>query len=151
MPSLAPSLLSSCLQYCRLAVTGALATILLATSAQALNADVVVFTDRHHPVVAPKGVRVVYLDTAQQLTTLLNSNLPADPGRAAVVARQRLQESGAPLQKQLALAYQGIVDAWSLGVTHLPAVVVDSHYVIYGDPDVARALVDIATFRRARP
>jgi len=124
---------------------------MLAASAHALDADIVVFTDQHHPVAPPPGVRVVYLDASQHLKTRLNRNLPNTPDQAAAVARQRLQEGGEHLQKQLALAYQGLVDAWSLGVTRIPAVVVDRQYVVYGDPDVSQALIDIATFRRPRP
>lgn len=136
---------------CRIAATAALTTVALAAPAHALDADIVVFTDRHHPVLAPTGVRVVHLDAAQHLKTRLNNNLPKDSDQAAAIARQRLQDGGEHLQKQLALAYQGLVHAWSLGVTHIPAVVVDRQYVVYGDPDVSRALIDIATFRRAQP
>lgn len=151
MPLSTSASLPCSLYCCRIVAVGFLATLMLAAPAHALDADIVVFTDRHHPVVAPTGVRVVHLDAAQHLKTRLNSNLPTNPDRAAAVARQRLQDGGEPLQKQLALAYQGLVDAWSLGVTHIPAVVVDRQYVVYGDPDVSRALIDIATFRRVQP
>lgn len=31
--------------------------------------------------------------------------------------------------------------AWSLGITKIPAVVVDRRYVVYGESDMAKALV----------
>ncbi len=151
MSSLTPAKSPPPVQACLTTVAAVLTAVMLATPVHAMDADVVVFTDRHNPVVVPTGVRIVHLDAAQDLKTHLNSNLPNDPAQAASVARQRLQDGGADLQKRLAIAYQGLVDAWSLGVTHIPAVVVDRQYVVYGDPDVSRALIDIATFRRARP
>ena len=48
-------------------------------------------------------------------------------------------------------AYQGVADAWSLGITSLPAVVVDQRYVVYGDSDVARAIARIEQHRKAQP
>jgi integrating conjugative element protein (TIGR03757 family) len=40
--------------------------------------------------------------------------------------------------------------AWRLGVTKIPAVV-DGRYVIYGEPDVAKATARIAAFRNRKP
>ncbi|HEP9542705.1 TPA: DUF1525 domain-containing protein, partial [Pseudomonas aeruginosa] len=54
-------------------------------------------------------------------------------------------------QRSLASAYQGVADAWGLGVAKVPAVVVDRRYVIYGEPDVALALSRIARYRREQP
>ncbi|OTJ71748.1 hypothetical protein CAY98_34130 [Pseudomonas aeruginosa] len=47
-------------------------------------------------------------------------------------------------------AQQDVADAWSLGVEKIPAVVVDRQYVVYGEPDVSRALELIAKARRSR-
>jgi integrating conjugative element protein (TIGR03757 family) len=48
-------------------------------------------------------------------------------------------------------AYQGVVDAWSLGIITIPAVVVDQRYVVYGEPDVAKAVVLIEAHLRTQP
>jgi integrating conjugative element protein (TIGR03757 family) len=40
-----------------------------------------------------------------------------------------------------------VLDAFSLGVTKVPAVVVDRRYVVYGEHDVAAALALIAAYR----
>jgi integrating conjugative element protein (TIGR03757 family) len=94
---------------------------------------------------------VVFLDAPQRLEQELSASLPADPGRAGVIARQRLQAGGANLQREFAKAWQGVANAWRLGIARLPAVVVDGHYVIYGEPDVARAAARIAAFRNHKP
>ncbi len=44
-----------------------------------------------------------------------------------------------------------MTDAWSLGITAVPAVVVDQRYVVYGEPDVARAIARIEQHRRTEP
>jgi integrating conjugative element protein (TIGR03757 family) len=65
--------------------------------------------------------------------------------------QQRLRDGGDALQRELATAYQGVADAWSLGVTTLPAVVLDQRYVMYGEPDAAKAVARIEAHRRVQP
>ncbi|MPQ54851.1 TIGR03757 family integrating conjugative element protein, partial [Citrobacter telavivensis] len=77
--------------------------------------------------------------------------LPADPEQATAIVKRRLNNGGAGLQRRIASAYQGVADAWSLGVTSIPAVVVDQRYVVYGEPDVARAVARVAQHRRPQP
>ncbi|WP_261538800.1 TIGR03757 family integrating conjugative element protein [Burkholderia multivorans] len=114
-------------------------------------ADVVVVTDSRHPVKTMGGERLIELDQASRLEAELSADLPADPERAAAVVRQRLNHGGNDLQRRIGTAYQGLTDAWSLGVTTIPAVVVDQHYVVYGEPDVARAVSRIEQHRRTQP
>lgn len=135
---------------CATIVSCALATAVAATT-HAVAADVRVFADSHHPVEAPAGVRVVELDTPARIEAELAENLPADPARAAAIVQQRLKDGGTALQQRLANAYQDVTDAWSLGVTQIPAVVVDQRYVVYGETDVARALARIEAYRRTAP
>ncbi len=67
---------------------------------------------------------------------------------AALAARRLMSTpAGAALMQQLATAQQGNADAWSVGVSKVPAVVVDRRYVVYGQPDVATAM---QTINRAR-
>lgn len=115
---------------------------LLATSA--LYAETWVVTDQAHPV-SGKADRLILLDAPARIEGELASGLPADP------ARERLSQGGADLQRRIASAYQGVTDAWSLGITSLPAVVVDRRYVVYGEPDVARAVARIEQHRRSQP
>lgn len=114
-------------------------------------AEVAVYTIRSIVVDAPTGSTVVLLDAPEAIERELSANLPHDPARAISLARQRLHEGGAKLQRELADAYEDVAAAWSLGVATLPAVVVDQRYVIYGDADVSRALAKIEAFRSAHP
>jgi len=123
--------------------------LLLASNA---NAQVWVVTDSQHPVTGSASAqRVIQLDAAQQIETELSANLPADPKQAATLVQQRLNQGGQTLQQRLRAAYQEITDAWSMGITTLPAVVVDQHYVVYGEVDVDKALVRIQQYRKEHP
>jgi len=116
------------------------------------SAQVWVITDSWHSVTGNASVqRVIQLDTAQQIETELSANLPADPQQAAALVQQRLNQGGQPLQQRLREAYQGITDAWSMGITTLPAVVVEQRYVVYGETDLDKALARIAQYRMENP
>nr|WP_236361740.1 TIGR03757 family integrating conjugative element protein [Pseudomonas gessardii] len=112
------------------------------------QAETWVITNQAHPVSAPAGVRTIRLDDQQRLEEQLTGQLPADPRQAeATIQRYLTSPEGRRLQNDLAQAQQGVTDAWSLGVEKLPAVVVDRRYVVYGEPDVAKA---VALINRAR-
>ena len=114
-------------------------------------ADVVVVTDGHHPVKTMGGERLIELDEAPRIEAELSANLPTDPDQATALVKRRLTQGGTDLQRRIATAYQGVTDAWSLGITAVPAVVVDQRYVVYGEPDVARAVARIEQHRRPQP
>ena len=67
------------------------------------------------------------------------------------LVQQRLRDGSQALQRRIGSAYQGVADAWGLGLAKVPAVVVDRRYVVYGEPDVARAVARIESHRRAQP
>ncbi len=117
----------------------------------AFAADVLVVTDSHHPVKTMGGERLIELDEAHRIEAELSAGLPTDPEQATAIVKRRLNGGGADLQRRIASAYQGVTDAWSLGITSLPAVVVDRRYVVYGEPDVARAVARIEQHRRTQP
>ncbi|KEA41641.1 conjugal transfer protein [Pseudomonas aeruginosa] len=123
---------------------------ILALATRAAAAEVWVITDSHHPVLG-KADRHVILDAAAVLEAELAANLPTDPERASAIVQQRLKQGSTDLQRRIGAAYQGIVDAWSLGVTKVPAIVVDRRYVVYGETDVARAVARIEQYREAQP
>lgn len=134
---------------CKLA-SALLASLVWSTTSAA--SEVWFITDSARP---PQGAhapdRVIKLDAAQRIKAELTTALPNDPRRAESMARQRIRDGGAPLQNRMQVAYQGITDALSLGITTLPAVVVDRRYVVYGEPDVARAVAYIEKHRKAQP
>ncbi len=127
-----------------------LACCMLLVSAHTKAADFLVFTDQRHPVFVSNDVPVIYLDAAAEIEAELASGLPADPRRAEAIVRQQLGDGGTDLQARLASAYQSVVDAWNLGISKLPAVVVEGRYVLYGDTDVARAIATIEAYKRAQ-
>ncbi|VFR45365.1 FIG01211007: hypothetical protein [plant metagenome] len=130
-----------------MALPAALAVFSPATFA----ADVLVVTDSRHPVKTMGDERLIELDEAPRIEAELSANLPTDPDQATALVKRRLSTGGADLQHRIASAYQGVTDAWSLGITSIPAVVVDQRYVVYGEPDVARAVARVEQHRRAQP
>ncbi|HIE2333909.1 TIGR03757 family integrating conjugative element protein [Bordetella hinzii] len=123
---------------------------ILALATRAAAAEVWVVTDSHHSVLG-QADRHLILDAAAVLEAELADNLPADQERASAIVRQRLKQGGTELQRRIGAAYQGIADAWSLGVAKVPAIVVDRRYVVYGETDVARAVSRIDQYRRTQP
>ncbi|WP_285643369.1 TIGR03757 family integrating conjugative element protein [Pseudomonas sp. NBRC 100443] len=128
----------------------ATAIAILALATRAAASEVWVVTDSHHPVLG-QADRHLILDAAAVLEAELAANLPTDPERASAIVQQRLKLGGTDLQRRIGTAYQGIADAWSLGVTKIPAIVVDRRYVVYGETDVARAVARIDQYRRTQP
>ncbi|NPW63907.1 TIGR03757 family integrating conjugative element protein [Pseudomonas aeruginosa] len=117
----------------------------------ASRAETWVITDQAHPVTTAGSSRVLLLDTQQHLEEQLTDALPKDPQQAQAAFQQLLQSpKGRRLQVELVKAQQDVADAWSLGVEKIPAVVVDRQYVVYGEPDISRALELIAKARRSR-
>ena len=120
-------------------------------STAAAAAEVLAITDSGHPVQVAAGTRVIELDLPARIEAELAAGLPTDPTQAAAIVQQRLREGGQDLQRRLGRAYQDVTQAWGLGITKVPAVVVDRRYVVYGEPDVARAAARIETYRRTLP
>jgi len=141
--------------YLRLrAVSTALALWVVVSSVfstAAAAAEVLVITDSGHPVQVAAGTRVIELDLPARIEAELAAGLPTDPTQAAAIVQQRLREGGQDLQRRLGRAYQDVAQAWGMGITKVPAVVVDRRYVVYGEPDVAHAAARIETYRRTQP
>ncbi|WP_445080287.1 TIGR03757 family integrating conjugative element protein [Dickeya dadantii] len=129
-----------------------LATVLLTALLSPLvqAADLLAVTDTRHPMQNLGKTRLIELDLPSCIEAELAANLPKDPTRATAIVQQRLKEGGTALQQRINEAYQNVVDAWSLGITTLPAVIVDQRYVVYGEPDVAKAAARIDAYRRTQ-
>lgn len=113
-----------------------------------VQAETWAITDSAHPLNVPPGVRLIRLDDQLRLEAQLSRSLPSNPTQASLAAQQMLNSpEGARLLAELASAQQGAADAWSIGVTKLPAVVVDRQYVVYGQSDVAAAIKEIEAAR----
>lgn len=124
-----------------------LIAIALLSAAARAQGETWVVTDRAHPVTNTAEHRVIVLDEQQRLEAHLTRILPSDLTLAASTIQAYFTDpEGARFQQELIQAQQGITDAWSTGVEQIPAVVVDRRYVVYGEPDVAKAsaLIDKA-------
>ncbi|PBP87603.1 integrating conjugative element protein [Pseudomonas syringae] len=128
----------------------ALLILIAAIQVPLANAETWIVTDRNHPVQAPAHVRLILLDESERLEAKLSEGLPANQQQAIAIMQQRLMSSDAQrLQRDLALAQQNLVDAWSMGVTKVPAVVVDRKFVVYGETNATAAEYRIAQWRAA--
>lgn len=123
--------------------------LVVALATGTAHAEIWAITDSAHPLTSvPADVRVIKLDDQQRIEEQLSRELPPNPHQAALAARRLMSTpAGAALMQQLATAQQGNADAWSVGVSKVPAVVVDRRYVVFGQPDVAAAML---TINRAR-
>ncbi|WP_017905066.1 TIGR03757 family integrating conjugative element protein [Pseudomonas asplenii] len=110
-------------------------------------AETWVVSDTAHPVEVPAGIRLIQLDRLDQLEVSLFENLPKDPAQAQEAFAQIMTAESATAISQ---AHQDILDAWALRVDKIPAVIVDQQYVVYGDPDLERALATIDQYRMAQ-
>ncbi|WP_434986913.1 TIGR03757 family integrating conjugative element protein [Vreelandella zhaodongensis] len=107
--------------------------------------SVEVFTTAGEPVVnVPDGVPVIELDAPARLDAELSQELPADIDEAHSEMQSRMQSPEWRGKLQLyGDLYTGVARAWMLRVEKVPAVVVSSRYVIYGETDVAAAIARI--------
>ena len=121
-------------------------TAALAASSPA-SSSVWVITDRWHPVQGQAN-RLIELDAPARIEGELSSRLSSDPHEARIQVQERLQDGA---YVRLMKAYRDATEAWRLGVAKIPAVVVGGRYVVYGEPDVARAVVRVEQWRRVQP
>lgn len=125
--------------------------LLLSMLALPAWAGVEVFTTAGQPVMnVPSDAAVVELDAPARLDTQLSTDLPADRQQARQEALRRLQSPDWQAKREaLKRAAMGTARAWMIGVEKVPAVVVDSQYVVYGEADVAAALEEIQAYQQS--
>jgi integrating conjugative element protein (TIGR03757 family) len=88
-------------------------------------------------------VELVYyrLDKPSSLQGEINNLLPNNLDDAAAFMSRYANSSEGKRQIQAIVdGYQGVGRAYGLGVSKLPATVIDERYVVYGTTDVAKAL-----------
>lgn len=108
-----------------------------------------IFTLAGEPVTnVPSGAAVIELDAPARLDAELSEDLPADADAAKAVMLERMQSpEWEDLAQRYAERHIGVTRAWMLGVESVPAVVVDSQFVVYGEPDVNAAVTEILQAR----
>ncbi|MFF0901084.1 TIGR03757 family integrating conjugative element protein [Proteus mirabilis] len=130
-----------------LSLSGAL---MLSLMSFPLNAGTVLYTT-HNEALPQTGIpfEVVYLDTPERLLdeTLLQQGGELSEANAMQIIAFLQSPLWQAKEQALHRAYQGIVQAWRLGVERLPAVVVDEQWVVYGTTDIEQAVGQIQQYR----
>ncbi|VXD06799.1 Integrating conjugative element protein [Enterobacterales bacterium 8AC] len=121
-------------------------------AAVSVQAATVVYTDSKHPPTGlGAGHQVVYLDAPEKVQREVFGELSADPRQAEQQAKAVLQAPDWQQKEQrISQAYQGVIQAYGLGLKKYPAVVFDERYVIYGTADVALAEAKLAEHKGAQ-
>lgn len=128
------------------------------------NADRVtvdVFTTSTRPVAIPSknsrysdrlSIAMHEIDHIARFTAELSLDLGADPNLAKQQVLRRFKSLNQSHQRALQESAEALALALQLGVKRYPAIVLNSHWVVYGVPDVQQAvdLVDLWQ-RTAKP
>lgn len=90
---------------------------------------------------APPATTIYELDVGMRIEDAMSVDLPANPQEAEQILRARMQSvEWRAMEAQLTRSAEGLAKAKALGVTKIPAVVVNDRYVVYGVTDVTHAL-----------
>lgn len=80
---------------------------------------------------------LVEIDAAGRLDALLSEQLPDEPEQAiAYMQTVMSSQQWHDISQQLKKAYTGLARAKQLGIEKIPAIVINSEFVVYGDLDV---------------
>lgn len=116
---------------------------IISGSALAEENEVLLFADSVNQFINKEGYKVIYLDEVQRIEDQLTQSLSGFEltedmtSEQLEAVQQRLSSS---LDEQALLdAYAGLALAWSMNITHIPAVVFNG-YVVYGEKNVSQAL-----------
>lgn len=134
----------------RLRIYFALATIFASFGGMA---QTVIYTTPARSVADPQpGVLVQMLENVHSLEQALFPLLSDNPVQAEQQARARMQQPDWREQETLLTrAYQAMLDARTVGIEKVPAVVFDNRYVVYGTTDVALAQQKLDAWRGSQP
>ncbi|MGP0172674.1 TIGR03757 family integrating conjugative element protein [Pseudomonas sp. NCHU5208] len=118
-------------------------------AAQAAPDQVIVYTTSEIRLSGvPAGAKIIALDRVQVLEGQISRGLSANPQQAQAQINQLM---GSPrwlkFKDEIKEANRGLQQAWAAKIDKLPAVTVNDSHVVYGQPNVAAALVMI---RKAR-
>ncbi|HAT1684975.1 TPA: TIGR03757 family integrating conjugative element protein [Klebsiella oxytoca] len=115
-------------------------------------AQTVIYTTARYPVKdLPPGVVVQTLEGVSELEQAAFPALSPDPQQAGRQARRRMQQPDWKTQEaNLTRAYQVLLDAYTLGIEKVPAVVFDDRYVVYGTTDATLAQQKLDAWRESQ-
>lgn len=128
-----------------------MAALWMAIAQQAVAAPAItVYTTSFLPVAHSDAANVTlyFLDEPEQPLSALSEDLPANYDAATPLVLARMNSPrGKQLLGDLKRAYQGVVNAWMNDVAHLPAILIDDRYVLYGIYDVNEALAILDNYQ----
>ncbi|ECF1703740.1 TIGR03757 family integrating conjugative element protein [Salmonella enterica subsp. enterica] len=116
-------------------------------------AQTVIYTTPAYPVTDPQpGVLVQVLENVHHLEQSLFPQLSDNPAQAEQQARIRMRQPDWREQEaRLTRAYQALLDAQTVGIEKVPAVVFDDKSVVYGTTDAALAQQKLDAWRESQP
>ncbi|KAA8994693.1 MULTISPECIES: TIGR03757 family integrating conjugative element protein [Pectobacteriaceae] len=128
-------------------------TLLITLATQSTAAQAIIYTTGKWPVISPQPDTVVQiLEDVQNREQTLFPNLYTSPEQAERQALLRMQQPDwQEKEARLTRAYQALMDAWSLGISKVPAVVFEDKYVVYGTTDIGLARQKLEAWRERQP
>jgi integrating conjugative element protein (TIGR03757 family) len=115
---------------------------MLCLAQPAMAQTITAYTDsqtRLHNV--PPATTIYELDAGLHIEDAMSVDLPPNTREAEQILRARMQSvEWRAMEAKLTRSAEGLAKAKALGVTKIPAVVVDDRYVVYGVTDVTQAL-----------
>lgn len=102
---------------------------------------IAVFTTQHYPIdvtkISETNVPIYQLDQLNNGLAAINQQLQSvSREQAKVVIRQALQQE----KENVRQAIKGLIQAQTLGIQYLPAIVLDGNTVIYGQTQLKQAM-----------
>ncbi|MBX9495283.1 TIGR03757 family integrating conjugative element protein [Yersinia enterocolitica] len=123
--------------------------LIIGWAAISAQAATVVYTDsQHSPSELDSEYQAIYLDAPATIQHDVFGTLPADAHQAEQQAKTVLQSPDwQQKEQQITQAYQGVIQAYRIGLKKYPAVVFDGRYVVYGTTDVALAEAKLVEYK----
>ena len=90
--------------------------------------------------------KVCILDDANQLLATINNDLKNQPN----ISKEIIAKNYAAQFQKISNSMVCQTQAAQLGITQLPAVVLNDHYVVYGQTSMHTALLEIQAFKEAQ-
>lgn len=117
------------------------------------QASTVIYTDHENPPSRSDSIndiQVVWLDAPDTFSeNWFNAmNISVNTSNSSLITELLQSTEWREKEKEMVIAYQGIIRAWELGIKKYPAVVIDDRYVVYGSTDATHAQTLIDTYRR---
>ncbi|MBD1226009.1 TIGR03757 family integrating conjugative element protein [Xenorhabdus griffiniae] len=117
------------------------------------QASTVIYTDHENPPSRNdfrNDIQVVWLDAPDMFSEnwFNTMNISVNTSNSSLITELLQSPEWREKEKDMVIAYQGVIRAWELGIKKYPAIVIDDRYVVYGSTDATRAQILVDTYRR---